>query len=303
MEHNDFETIKNLLKGKFGNTSIPAHYGYKLDSKKKELILLLKEKGLTANMQDDAAAFESWAIVLKCYLPEHIDSVVIDWEADITENKHYNRFVYRLAKFVQTYSWAHAAKPLPPIPSVLKCNISNQEAAEIKEHAENSEGWLECKYVLDHQAEYDVMNHQFPVGVFDGIVSRSTHFTTGGKSAIDMWAIKDSVFSIFELKLPENKPLGIISELMFYTNIIDDLLNHEITFDEGNKLESALKHNYRSFSKFYNAYDTGNIRSINAIMLADNLHTLITDDVLKVINDSPRWRYKNITFSTKKVTE
>ena len=85
--------------------------------------------------------------------------------------------------------------------------------------------------------------------------------------------------------------------------IIDDLLNHEITFDEGNKLESALKHNYRSFSKFYNAYDTGNIRSINAIMLADNLHTLITDDVLKVINDSPRWRYKNITFSTKKVTE
>lgn len=104
MEHNDFETIKNLLKGKFGNTSIPAHYGYKLDSKKKELILLLKEKGLTANMQDDAAAFESWAIVLKCYLPEHIDSVVIDWEADITENKHYNRFVYRLAKFVQTYS-------------------------------------------------------------------------------------------------------------------------------------------------------------------------------------------------------
>lgn len=50
MEHNDFETIKNLLKGKFSNTSIPAHYGYKLDSKKKELILLLKEKGLTANM-------------------------------------------------------------------------------------------------------------------------------------------------------------------------------------------------------------------------------------------------------------
>ncbi len=302
MEYKDYEKVKGLLREKLSNADLTTHFGYKLDVRRKELTMMISTKGLGDNMQSDAAAFESWAIVLKCYLHEYINTVIINWETDISENRHFNRFVYRLAKFVQTYSWAYSARQLPAIPSILKCNVSNQEAAHISEHTKDHEGWLECKYVSDHQSEYDVMDHQFPVGIFDYVVSRKTHFTTGGKSAIDIWAIKNDELSIFELKLPDNKPLGIISELMFYTNIIDDLLNHNITFDDGKKLDQAIKNDYRGFAKFFEAYNTGVIKKINSVMLADNLHTLITDDVLQLMNESPRWKYKNIMFIKKTVS-
>ena len=49
-------------------------------------------------MQEDEAAFESWAIALKYYLKEHIDTITIDWERDFTNGEggilHYHRFVY-----------------------------------------------------------------------------------------------------------------------------------------------------------------------------------------------------------------
>ena len=155
-------------------------------------------------MQEDEAAFESWAIALKYYLKEHIDTITIDWERDFTNGEggilHYHRFVYRLAKFVQTYFWARSAKPIPAIPIMLYCNIGRTEAADITKHSPDSEGWLECKYVMDHSVEYDVIDHQFPVGIFHDKVSRTTHYTTGGKSAIDIWAIKNDCLSVFELK-------------------------------------------------------------------------------------------------------
>ena len=70
-------------------------------------------------MQEDEAAFESWAIALKYYLKEHIDTITIDWERDFTNGEggilHYHRFVYRLAKFVQTYFWARSEKPIPAL--------------------------------------------------------------------------------------------------------------------------------------------------------------------------------------------
>lgn len=59
-------------------------------------------------MQEDEAAFESWAIALKYYLKEHIDTITIDWERDFTNGEggilHYHRFVYRLAKFSKPIS-------------------------------------------------------------------------------------------------------------------------------------------------------------------------------------------------------
>lgn len=64
---------------------------------------------------------------------------------------------------------------------------------------------------MDHSVEYDVIDHQFPVGIFHDKVSRTTHYTTGGKSAIDIWAIKNDCLSVFELKEPRNRPLGISS--------------------------------------------------------------------------------------------
>lgn len=293
-------TILELLQKVKPNADIPSQYEYIYDSKKKDLTLRVKIKGLKSNMQDDEAAFESWAIALKYYLKDIIDTVTIDWERDFVKGEegylHYNRFVYRLLKFVQTYSWAKSAKSIPTIPSQLYCNIGRTVAADKSKHIKNSEGWLECQYVDDHSSEYDVMNHQFPVGLFDGKVSGTTHYTTGQKSAIDIWAIKGSCLSIFELKKADNKPLGIISELMFYTNVLDDILSHRIMYEANENTKYAIRNNIRGFKNFCEAYSSGIINHIDSVFLADNLHTLLTDELICFINDSPRWKYKNITF-------
>ena len=295
--------ILNLLKKVKPNADIPSTYGYSYNKRAKDLTLLVKVKGLITNMQFDEAAFDSWAIALKYHLREYIETITIDWERDFSNGEdgflHYNRFVYRLAKFVQTYSWAHSAKPIPAIPTTLYCNIGRTEAANIEKHSQESEGWLECKYVMDHSMEYDVINHQFPVGIFHEKVSRTTHYTTGGKSAIDIWAIKNDCLSIFELKEPKNKPLGIISELMFYTNILDDILSHRIMYEESKNVEYAVKHDIRGFKKFHEAYEKGTINKIESIFLANNLHPLLSDGLIDFINDSPRWKYKNISYKHK----
>lgn len=292
--------ILDLLQKVKLNFDIPSQYEYHYDSKKKNLTLLVKTKGLKSNMQDDDAAFDSWAIALKFYLKDYIDTVTIDWERDFAKGEegyyHYNRFVYRLLKFIQTYSWAKSAKPIPSVPSQLYCNIGRTEAADQSEHKTYSEGWLECQYVKDHSCEYELMNHQFPVGLFDGKVSRTTHYTTGQKSAIDIWAIKGNCLSVFELKKADNKPLGIISELMFYTNVLDDILAHRIMYEESENTKYAIKNNIRGFKKFFEVYSSGIIQHIDSVFLADNFHSLITDELISFINDSPRWKYKNITF-------
>ena len=295
--------IKELLTKVMPNADIPSSYGYIYDKEIKNLTLLVKIKGLKANMQNDEASFDSWAIALKYHLREYIETITIDWERDVSNGEdgllHYNRFVYRLAKFVQTYSWARSAKTIPAIPTMLYCNVGTEEAASIDKHSPESEGWLECKYVMDHSMEYDVINHQFPVGIFHEKVSRTTHYTTGGKSAIDIWAIKNDCLSIFELKEPKNKPLGIISELMFYTNILDDILSHRIMYEESKNVEYAVKHDIRGFKKFHEAYEKGTINKIESIFLANNLHPLLSNGLIDFINDSPRWKYKNISYKHK----
>ncbi len=296
----DRNYILGLLKKVKPNADITSALGYQYDKKNKNLTITVKVRGIKANMQDDEAAFDSWAIVLKFYLKDAIKTICIDWERDICKEEdgylHYNRFVYRLTKFVQTYPWALSAKPIPTIPTLLYCNIGKDEAADVSDYMIGSEGWLECKYVLEHSSEYDVMNHQFPVGIFEGKVSRNTHYTTGGKSAIDIWAIKNKCLTVFELKKKDNKPLGIISELMFYTNVFDDIMAHRIMYEPSKNTKYAVDQNVRGFSKFYEAYANGTIKRIEAIFLADNLHSLISKNLIDFINDSPRWKYKNISF-------
>lgn len=222
MERNDdYEFLKKELRKSYSGADLPQYYRYSLARRTKNLTIKILEKGLTANMQSNESAFESWAIVLRFYLNNYIKTVTIDWEdtsVNINGNLHYNRFVYRINKFVQSYDWVMSVKPIPPVPSSLFCNCPNKEAASIEK--EFSEGWLECKYVEKHKEDYDLMNHQLPVGLFYDKVSNDTYYATGKKSAIDIWATIDNVFYLFELKKADNKPLGIISEIMFYTTSV-----------------------------------------------------------------------------------
>jgi hypothetical protein len=255
-------------------------------------------------MQNNESAFESWALVLRFYLKNIIETVTIDWDNSLTNNEknlHFNRFVYRLTRFVQSYDWVLSKKAIPQIPSILVCNCPNGDAANASKHKEGSEGWIECKYVEKYKKEYEVMNHQLPVGIFHDKVSSTTHYTTGQKSAIDIWSIKAGELSIFELKKPNNNVLGIISELMFYTNIIHDIMSHRIQFQKDAKMQKAINKNYRGFCDFYYAYQNGTIQRINAVLLAKSFHPLIKPELLKFINESARFKYCRISFSMREI--
>ena len=280
---------------------LPSGYDYSIIDN--NLVLKIKKASVCANMQTDSGAFESWAIILWHHCSKLIDTILIDWEYVEEKNEHFNRFVYRLTRFVQSYEWVSSIKPIPSMPQKLLCNAPNGRAAKKEAHKRVSEGWIECDFVERHTNHYDTIDHQLPVGLFDGLVSKDTRYTPGQHSNIDIWSIKNTEFNLFELKKPGNCPLGIISELMFYTNVVNDLLSHNILFDENYlKKNKSVKNNYRNFARFYEIY-TGakTISHINAILLADELHPQINDEILKIINDSQRHKQCNITYRINKL--
>ena len=69
------------------------------------------ENATCKNMQSDNAAFEGWAICLKAWLPEKIETVELKWDVphdiDEKDNKwcHYRRFLYRVLRFSEQYDW------------------------------------------------------------------------------------------------------------------------------------------------------------------------------------------------------
>ncbi len=95
--------------------------------------------------------------------------------------------------------------------------------------------------------------------------------------------------------------MGIISELMFYTNIIHDIMSHRIQFQKDAKMQKAINENYRGFGDFYDAYKNGTIQKINAVLLAKSFHPLIKPELLDFINESARFRYCRISFSMREV--
>ena len=295
--------IEKLLQSIVPGTKLTTLIDFDLDMESKTLIMNITDRGLESNMQKDDGAFESWAIILKYHLSDLITTVIINWDDDKIDitNEHITQFYYRLNKFLQTYTWAITKRHVPTIPSVLLCHCPLKESAAKEEYRKGSEGELECEFVANNKSEYDCIDHQLPIGLFYDTISRDTHYSPGNKSAIDIWAIKKNDLSLFELQKPGNKPLGIISEIMYYTNVINDMFMHRIYYErieESANIKNAIQNNYRNFAVFHNAYMNGSIKRINSVLLAEEIHPLITKGLLDFVNDSPRWRYMNIKFSS-----
>ncbi|MHA1886774.1 MAG: hypothetical protein ACTSX0_02005 [Promethearchaeota archaeon] len=121
----------------------------------------------------------------------------------------------------------------------------------------------------------DSINNQLPVGIFKEKISNTTKIFTGSKSAIDIWATKRNCFYIFELKKNENKPLGILSEMFFYSFVIYDLLTEKFL--------------YGGEETPFNPY---NFNSIKSFFLVFQLHPLIDKKLIQMINTA--YKIKNI---------
>ena len=304
------EILKQLKeRSQVSNAKLPK--GIDFEIKDGNLYLDMNQKGLISNMQDNCAAFEGWAILLKYWLSECIDNVCVRFscinEANHTnaEKMHYQRFLYRLSKFVATYKWAkyECGSSINPIGNYsTEGYVLNTTENKPKEAAHHKEAQFERKLVETKPNNLCITDHQLPVGVFKDKVSKLTQVMNSG--AIDLWGIDGNVLNIYELKIATNTEVGIISELSFYVNIMNDLMKHQINY------ENKKHKNIRSFDKVFTAYDNHSITKINGIFLAPKFHSLLTGnekksyseknilpDLLDFINNSERLKSEQIEFN------
>lgn len=283
----DNETLLKRLIEETGIKSLKLPSGIKFSLKGRELNLKVN-KGMTMNMQTNDSAFESWAVCIKFNLHKIIDTVNIEWDTNNIDvnDLHYKRFIYRLYKFTSTFSWTKC--------SVYDLStyttdgwVLNYPKIEASGEAVKPEAKLERNYIESNRVNYDCMYNQLPVGLFVEKVSKTTRATPGQNSQIDIWAIRKETLHIFELKVDSNKSVGIITELMFYVNAMNDLINGSIKLVEESKGVTT-----RHYDKLYEAISNSQIKRIAAYFLTNNLHPLITQNVLDGINSA----YSNITF-------
>lgn len=292
--------ILNLLKKKKElcekRIDLPKHVDFKIVDK--TLVMYLHEYGLYQNMQYNNAAFEGWAICIKTWLPRLIDRVIINGDIPAEKsNKHYQRFLYRLYKFIHNYSaWAITESYKDELYNAFEVNASqivmNTPLKSAKSSAEKGEAQLERKYISDHKSSFQAIDQQLPVRLFKDIISEKTSITPS--SYLDIWGIQKDTLSIFELKLPNNRNVGIISELMFYVNVLTDVFTNRV---------SILKPSEeRSFKQLYTFYQSGDCKKIKGIFLADDIHPLIKMALPEVLSALNKGDYGfNIEYSYEKV--
>ena len=268
--------------------------------------ILPENKGILKNMQCNASAFESWAICLKSILGDQLKKVIIHWDTPEFENDnqklHYNRFLYRAIKFEQNYKWTTLQGPKKDLEDfkneLSKKIIIGWPNSEAKESPQQNEAKLEKEKLTELQKKYgeNQAGQQLPTGLFQGSISNKTAIVPHMKSQIDLWAISNKSLYIYELKIDSAKTIGIISELMYYTNVMNDLKNHRIEYSPAPKEEDK---EYRNVNTIVKAVEQNTISEIIGVFWTENLHPWIAcnkEKVLSLLNENT----SNIIFEHKK---
>ena len=227
---------------------------------------------------------------------------------------HLNRLFYRLTKFYEQYNkiFDINIRNLPvgmfayyetdgrlrykDMSEFNLCvNAPNSKSTARIKHAnfdEMSETEVELSFVKSPKIlfskmksvfgkTYDVIDRQLPVGLFDGVKSAETYITTGKKSAIDLWVLSDTKdqMVICELKKKGkgsyNQKVGIISELYFYVNVMQDVFINKTI---------AQTENYKNIRNYSELLNNKAISEIDGVFLVDKLHPLITNEVIELLN-------------------
>ncbi len=278
----------------------------------KLVILHLKSESIKKNMQDNDNAFEGWILALKNLVYQNSKfSVEFDRE-DNTDDKHYQRFLMRLWVFNSLFG-SESSNPWFGLSSTaqawlsadckyiklrgsekLLCNGGKgnrkRKASDEKDLDKMTEDDIELrlcysedyyekdKVCLKETFEMKKICRQFPVGIFENEVSRADGFALfpGGKACVDLIGDDESeVCWIFELKKTSNIPMGILSELLFYTVIVRDIAAEKII--PGDKTTDS------------GCYDPNHLigkKLINACFLAPRFHPLLLESIIDNLNDA-----------------
>lgn len=285
----------------------------------RELVIELSEKAAVANMQQDGAAFEAWALAFLAH--DEADTVRIippslSDQPDPKTARHLQRLRYRLETFASLYpdrvsvDWPPGSGGAFSFAEPLLLNQPTDPRPELRPHVERM-AWLaslprhresdlefalETSPALRHHFRLDKVMRQWPVGLFRKRVAGDSHVFTGGKSAVDLIGLRGSTLMLFELKKEGNAKAGILSELLFYTSVLRDALGAapRWTFESRRPAAGC-------------AITVGDILAcdrLEAVLLAPQHHPVVTGRVVDTLNAATalRWvdrpaRFSKATFA------
>jgi hypothetical protein len=248
----------------------------------------------TANMQDNAAAFEAWALYARVAGYKH----VVLSESDFTEelrgikNLHYNRFLYRVACFDKGFDWF-------AVSDRLNKKIETFENTELKRdlfvnvpvslpkepNLKSREAVMEKRLAHEINREYlnsvletniNMFYRQLPVGLFGERVITGKAIFPSDKAAIDIWGLEGDKFHLIELKVGKNRDLGVLSEVFFYACFINDMycsrhLERKDPVDlQKYKFDGDYTRGYSQLSK-------ANVSSVAVYILTERKHPRLDD--------------------------
>lgn len=261
----------------------------------------INNQAACANMQEDSSAFEGWIFCIYASLSDIIKKVILRWTIPNETNLHYNRFLYRVIKMQKHFKWFSIAEEniqeitafqnrYKDVKLVLNQPSITGKQTDLKE---KTEAFFERVFLEEKQLykgiQFDTVNNQLPVGLFFNSVSKSSSIFPGNKGAIDLWGIRKDEFWIFELKF-ENRKVGILSEILFYLWIMEDLFfTRKIGYDPSGKTNT-----FRDLNQVYDLAQKG-ISKLYGVLLVDQFHTCLNDNVIDFINrenQEPRIKLK-----------
>lgn len=228
------------------------------------------------NMQDTRACFEAWCLIIKAKTEEQKkepkleivldvkDIKEADYDGKLPKNGHWGRFLYRILKFSEQYKyWFELSSTLGKIKDKFQnyldshTFVTSAPDKKPKEDIANSnlESYVEYLFCDSISAQKDILNlhsvttidRQLPVSLFEGSKSSTTGVFTGGKSAIDFWALNGDTVNVYELK-SDNPMVGIITEIFFYSNYVHDVFISK-SLDHGKGSVEIEDGTYRSYDK------------------------------------------------------
>ena len=307
------EEILKLLKNETRNAYLRFPEGLEAESDNGVLTITMTQNGLQDNMQTDHSAFEGWAIAIKANAPQLAEKVIIKWHGIGlgvgTTYNHYRRFLYRVVRFEQSYEWVscmaldkQAENDLKSVISELSQWVVNYPDSQSKVEASKGEARLE-RQLKDYLSKiHEHSDHQLPLGLFYSVKNSNNERTPRQGSQIDLWTMTGDTITIYELKDDNNRKVGIISELMFYVNVMLDVIEHTFDFSDG-----ASKSKFRSFDALYDAINSNSIHNIEGVFLTNDLHALLkssSSEVFELLNNNARGiKYKQMGFKIAEIYE
>jgi hypothetical protein len=275
----------------------PLPTGIEFCKEEKTLVLTLNRRALISNMQKDQSAFEGWALCVFANNPGLFKHIRIDWEPIVdfknegvltsAERGHFYRFLYRAYMFSKNYPSLVEINPL--VESIFDVsefknwvlNFPMKKPKDSSKKNKDAEAHLERELLAMMDGHFDYCDHQLPVGLFLNEVKDEYTRCSGKLSQIDLWSVKNNALNVYELKNDMNEAVGIISELMFYTNVMDCYRRHIFNYPAKFAKKRVF---FRHSKELYDDITNNQIEMVNGYLLANYLHPRITNEVISLMN-------------------